>query len=539
MLQRSSQVGEFYRMAPPAVFDETKPLPASYMDVMIYDEEGDKLVHIEFEQALRACCIQNMGPADIKKLVGDTAALKAATDQKHGAKLAGGGKQSGDLGADASGADLLAWLIATVKAGMLVEICITIARPFIEHHMLSAVAAVSGRDTGATLYGPADMQISANTSVKTIEGHFTCYTKSLVTKPQNVMVLRDIMCNGYVAGGNTKFFGATGKLSDTNPLTGDMVRNAIQERLAYTDDLDADYGSMLAFLSSYNEMEVGSRDQVISLSDRLLPWEVTKGPGTSKGNGGFPGGQAGYEVYRGMYGLDQIHFGEDVRAAENMEFIANVRFKTSNFKMESRAFLLKIASYGFLCIFFTLAGIHEQLDLHHWPAPQVLSVQVCLVLQIHFTFPQLTLTVYVFSIMCSQPKLLRAHPWPGPLWSRYATPLSNTFDFNPTFTRCESASNQVPIRFSCSADAIPGVSIHPYQCIRIFNSASTHISVSHFPFSFVAHRMPGGGEARRCRSSRHAIRWSRSRLRRTRSSRSARPTRSKHEAAEEEDEEGM
>lgn len=31
MLQRSSQVGEFYRMSPPAVFDSTKRLPPSYM----------------------------------------------------------------------------------------------------------------------------------------------------------------------------------------------------------------------------------------------------------------------------------------------------------------------------------------------------------------------------------------------------------------------------------------------------------------------------------------------------------------------------
>jgi len=38
---------------------------------------------------------------------------------------------------------------------------------------MSAVAAVAGKDTGATLFGPADMQISANTSVKTIEGEQT------------------------------------------------------------------------------------------------------------------------------------------------------------------------------------------------------------------------------------------------------------------------------------------------------------------------------------------------------------------------------
>jgi len=96
------------------------------------------------------------------------------------------------------------------------------------------------------------MQISANTSVKTIEGHFTwcaylnftsnlmscipnsiftlmcfptfllrSYTKSVITKPQNVMVLRDIMCNGYVAGGNCLFFGTGGKkLVAGKPLSG-------------------------------------------------------------------------------------------------------------------------------------------------------------------------------------------------------------------------------------------------------------------------------------------------------------------------------
>ena len=34
MLQRSTQVGEFYRMSPPAVFDQNASLPPSYMDIM-------------------------------------------------------------------------------------------------------------------------------------------------------------------------------------------------------------------------------------------------------------------------------------------------------------------------------------------------------------------------------------------------------------------------------------------------------------------------------------------------------------------------
>jgi len=48
--------------------------------------------------------------------------------------------------------------------------------------MHSVILTVSGRDTGATLFGPADMQLSANTQVKTIEGHYTGHFKAVITK---------------------------------------------------------------------------------------------------------------------------------------------------------------------------------------------------------------------------------------------------------------------------------------------------------------------------------------------------------------------
>tara|TARA_Y100000389_G_scaffold131005_2_gene128444 strand:- start:3367 stop:3585 length:219 start_codon:yes stop_codon:yes gene_type:complete len=38
MLQRSSQVGEFYRMSPPEVFDEKKVLPQSYMGAPLHSQ---------------------------------------------------------------------------------------------------------------------------------------------------------------------------------------------------------------------------------------------------------------------------------------------------------------------------------------------------------------------------------------------------------------------------------------------------------------------------------------------------------------------
>jgi len=357
MLQRSSQVGEFYRMSPPAVFNQSKRLPPSYMDIMIYDEESDRHIHIPFDQALYATSYGDAnGPkGDIFKIgeVGqpDTAKADAHAqdrplynsttnagpagtfstilqwiDGQFGyKKAAGDGKGAeGDFkGAkldldDTAGCRILVdRLILLVQAGVWCPIEIVIARPFIEHLMLSAIVSVAGRDTGATLFGPADMQISANTSVKTIEGHYTCHTKSVITKPQNVCVMRDVMCSGYVAGGNTRFFGQ-GKASFGGPVDAHHVQQGIDARLSFQNDAEGEYESMLAFGCGYNDG--AKRDQVISITDRLLPWEINKTMGATKEY--FPGGQKNYDQYRQAFNLNTIHFGEDVRASENMEFIS-------------------------------------------------------------------------------------------------------------------------------------------------------------------------------------------------------------------------
>ena len=165
------------------------------------------------------------------------------------------------------------------------------------------------------------MQISANTSVKTIEGHYTCHTKSVITKPQNVLVLRDIMCAGYVAGGNTRFFGEKAAKEGGGTYTQQAITQSITDRLSFVDDASGEYESMLAFAVPYGHGD--RRDQVYSLSARLLPWEVTRGEG--QWHDYFPGGNefGHYTYYSQLYGLAQVHFGEDIRAAENMEFISN------------------------------------------------------------------------------------------------------------------------------------------------------------------------------------------------------------------------
>ena len=187
MLQRSTQVGEFYRMAPPKSFKKkagaAEDLPGQYMDIVIYDEEMDKHVHITVREALNAAMHSmkhKQGPLN-GGFFGDQAYLKQKYAEAGITKTTLADVDDTDAGVDAK---TIADAIENAKEWHPVEIII--ARPFIEHLMMSAVIAVAGRDTGATLFGPADMQISANTSVKTIEGAHTDPKRTHQTCTQRV-----------------------------------------------------------------------------------------------------------------------------------------------------------------------------------------------------------------------------------------------------------------------------------------------------------------------------------------------------------------
>ena len=174
MLTRSSQVGEFYVMAPPQI----KPKGDNGQhtcDIMIFDEERDCHVRITWEDALEAT------------LVNDDDFMK---DRTKATTMQDGAENTTSL--DTWAGKARAWS-AYNKGGewsddLDKDVRIVVARPFIEHLMHNVVMCVSGRDTGATLFGPADMQLSANTQVKTIEG-CDCMFKPTPTpaprKPRN------------------------------------------------------------------------------------------------------------------------------------------------------------------------------------------------------------------------------------------------------------------------------------------------------------------------------------------------------------------
>ena len=209
MLQRSTQVGEYYVMSAPEVFDAKKALSPQYMDIQIYDEEHDKQVVISFKKALYMAFpidkrfeilpliqytdvtdpaivhmfehIDGMSTEALDKV---KAALKAANDgtaltdaaavrdfakqifctpavagnPAAAAATAAAAETDPTARANAKAAialKVLTGILAMVAAGVWVPVEIVLARPFIEHLMMSAIMMVAGRETGATLFGPA------------------------------------------------------------------------------------------------------------------------------------------------------------------------------------------------------------------------------------------------------------------------------------------------------------------------------------------------------------------------------------------------
>ncbi len=305
MLTRSSQVGEFYVMMPPQVKPTGDPTQGANLhtaDLMIYDEESDKHVRITWWDALEATMAGDLGDANetpISVSMGHKGSMRLSTWKDAAEKIAmfsSGTKKDRKSPPDTA----IEW------SSLNLDIRIVIARPFIEHLMHNAILAVAGRETGATLFGPADMQLSANTQVKTIEGHYTGHFKAVVTKPQNVLVMRDVACAGYVAGGNCRWFA----MNESGQFTADACNANLMSRLAFDDDVTDKYASMLAFPAHEDQFKSGQLDTCMSVTTRLLPWEVSN----TSTHDSFPGGNGMFKAYQAKLNLQQIHYGE-VRTA--------------------------------------------------------------------------------------------------------------------------------------------------------------------------------------------------------------------------------
>lgn len=225
------------------------------------------------------------------------------------------------------------FVVELVALGVWVPFQITLSRPFIEHAMYSSIITVAGKSTGVTLFGHADMQISANTSVKTIEGHYTCHFKSVVTRPEQIYVMRDIMSVQYIAGSDVRFFGSRKMDGEANigpRVTAMDVKSQVRNRLQFQQEYADAYESMFAFLTPFHSTEQYMQDTAFSMvGGSGLPWDIGTGEqlraqqvgGASRLDCNFPGGLNFFLRYNRLLNIGGIHTGEDQNQRQGQDFI--------------------------------------------------------------------------------------------------------------------------------------------------------------------------------------------------------------------------
>ena len=153
MLTRSSQIGEFYVMSPPQIPPKGDGMHTC--DLLVYDEESDRHVRITWEDALEATLCN-----DAQGFYNSASDTDMSDGNQNTTKLSDWKDMADEWSAyNKGGVD---YKTAAGENGKNLECRIIVARPFIEHLMHNAVLTVAGRDTGATLFGPADMQLSVS-----------------------------------------------------------------------------------------------------------------------------------------------------------------------------------------------------------------------------------------------------------------------------------------------------------------------------------------------------------------------------------------
>ena len=161
MLTRSTQIGEFYVMGPPIFKPDEGTI--GFMDLYIYDEESDRHVRIPWEAAVAATCLNSNGcigasTATFQLAAADGTDALTSKEWLDAAALFCIANRSGKKDDIKNAFNYgVAPTSGTPKAA---KVYITLCRPFIEHMMHSAIVAVAGRDTGATLFGPAGVLLS-------------------------------------------------------------------------------------------------------------------------------------------------------------------------------------------------------------------------------------------------------------------------------------------------------------------------------------------------------------------------------------------
>jgi hypothetical protein len=100
-------------------------------------------------------------------------------------------------------------------------------RPWQTYRMASCILAKGGSELGNTYHGHHDFMLSDDILRKVHVGHYTFYSKSVVKRPKNYIVVEDVFAQGYVGGEGTEFFHNKSSSDDSKKLSTHMSNNTL------------------------------------------------------------------------------------------------------------------------------------------------------------------------------------------------------------------------------------------------------------------------------------------------------------------------
>ena len=207
LLTRRQQVGSWYVLPAPSG-TEGKPGYDSG-DRYIYSADSDSFEKIERVEAWRR--IVNMGKDNKAVTTVNTEAgnlVDADRDmvnESNQYKTKVPGEEDGDWDGAMENSDILLF------------------RPNQTFNASSAILAKGGSELGNTYHGHHDFMLSDDVVRKVHVGHYTFYSKSVIKRPKNYVIIENIMVQGYIGGMGTKFH--TAESFSSGASSGDLGRD--------------------------------------------------------------------------------------------------------------------------------------------------------------------------------------------------------------------------------------------------------------------------------------------------------------------------
>ena len=183
LMVREKQCGEWF-WVPIKLNAAGTAIDAKASQIAIYDADSDNFEKIKASDFVA----YDTNAVNKIKLSTNSKAIDGRTDIN----------AAGDYTATAPAGDVTA-----LKAGGVEDLGILLMRPCQTYRMASAILAKGGNETGSTFHGHHDFMLSDDIVRKVHVGHYTFYSKSVVKRPKNYVIVEDVFAQGYVGGEGT------------------------------------------------------------------------------------------------------------------------------------------------------------------------------------------------------------------------------------------------------------------------------------------------------------------------------------------------